>query len=157
MKIESSAFKNGASIPPRYAKQGDNVSPPLSISGVPPEARSLVLIMDDPDAPRGLFTHWVVFNIPPVAWFAENEVPKGARVGKNSWGEAGYGGPQPPDREHRYFFRLYALDRMLDLPKGASREQVEAAMKGHVIAQAEWMGRFAPQGAAQTSTANLLP
>jgi hypothetical protein len=145
MKIESSAFKHGGTIPLRYAKRGENISPPLSFQGVPGEAKSLVLIMDDPDAPRGLFTHWVVFNVDPVAWFAEGSVPAGAKQGKNSWGEPRYGGPQPPDREHRYFFRLFALDRTLDLREGAGRDEVEAAMRGHVMAQAEWMGRHAPQ------------
>jgi Raf kinase inhibitor-like YbhB/YbcL family protein len=145
MRIESSAFKHDGAIPPRYAKRGGNVSPPLSFRDVPPAAKSLVLIMDDPDAPRGLFTHWVVFNIDPVAWFAENTLPSGAREGKNSWGEPRYGGPQPPDREHRYFFRLFALDCALALKDGTSREQVETAMKGHVIEQAECVGRYAPQ------------
>lgn len=157
MKIESSAFKSGGPIPPRYAKQGDNVSPPLAIADVPKEARSLVMIMDDPDAPRGLFTHWVVFNIPPVGWFPEGEAPRGAREGTNSWGEAKYGGPQPPDREHRYFFRLFALDRELKLKDGPSREEIEAAMRGHVVSQAEYMGRFAPMNVEPTSTSKVMP
>jgi Raf kinase inhibitor-like YbhB/YbcL family protein len=157
MKIESSAFAQGAAIPARYARKGDNVSPPLSVSAVPKEARSLVMIMDDPDAPHGLFTHWVVFNISPVAWFPEGEPPKGAKQGKNSWGETAYGGPQPPDREHRYFFRLFALNRLLDLKEGASREEVEAAMRGNVIAEAEWMGRFAPGKVEPTSTSKVMP
>ncbi len=157
MILESSAFANDGSIPPRYSKAGGNVSPPLSIRDVPREAKSLVLIVDDPDAPRGLVTHWVVFNIVPGTWFAEGQPPKGARQGKNTHGEAKYMGPAPPDREHRYFFRLSALDRMLELKEGATREEVEAAMRDHVCASAEWMGRFAPQAAEVPSTAKLAP
>jgi Raf kinase inhibitor-like YbhB/YbcL family protein len=157
MKIESSAFKDGGAIPMRYAKRGDNVSPPLSFRDVPPEAKSLVLIVDDPDAPRGLFTHWVVFNIDPAGWFPEGKTPPGAREGRNSWGEPRYGGPQPPDREHRYFFRLYALDVALDLPDGTSRSEVEAALSGHVIARAEWMGRHAPQPAEEVPASGRNP
>jgi Raf kinase inhibitor-like YbhB/YbcL family protein len=157
MIIESSAFQNGGAIPTNYAKQGGNISPPLSIRDVPTEAKSLVMIMDDPDAPKGLFTHWVVFNIGPVAWFPEGAPPKGARQGKNSWGDAKYGGPQPPDREHRYYFRLFALDRTLDLREGAARDAVEAAMKDHVIAQAELMGRFAPQHVEAPTAAKVMP
>jgi hypothetical protein len=146
MKIESTAFKEGATIPSRHAKQGENKSPALTFTDVPEKARSLVLIMDDPDAPRGLFTHWVVFNIgPAVKQLPEDTVPDGARQGKNSWGEPRYGGPQPPDREHRYFFRLYALDLSLSAANGASRDEIERAMKGHIIAQAELMGRYAPE------------
>jgi Raf kinase inhibitor-like YbhB/YbcL family protein len=145
MKITTQAFENGAAIPRRYAKKGGNVSPALEFGEVPETARSIVLIVDDPDAPHGLFTHWVLFNLgPAMRRLPEGAVPAGARQGKNSWGEPRYGGPQPPDREHRYFFRLYALDTMLGLADGASRDEVERAMKGHVLAQGEWMGRYAP-------------
>lgn len=101
--------------------------------------------MDDPDALHGLFTHWIVFDIDPkTPGFVEDEVPRDVRLGKTSWGDAGYGGPRPPDKEHRYFFHLYALNRRLKLPDGASRADVIAAMQGHVLAEAELMGRFAP-------------
>jgi Raf kinase inhibitor-like YbhB/YbcL family protein len=144
MKIESPAFSPGGPMPRQYARQGGNFSPPLLFHDVPRAAQNLVLIVDDPDAPHGLFTHWVVFNIDPNAGqIAENGAPATARYGKNSWGENRYGGPQPPDGEHRYFFRLYALDRVLDLPEGAERAAVEKAMVGHIVAEAHCMGRFA--------------
>src|SRR4051812_24814809 len=150
MKIETRAFGNGETIPMHYSKYGDNISPPLTFVDVPDKARSLVLIMDDPDAPHGLFTHWVLFNLgPALRELPEDTVPADARQGKNSWGEACYGGPRPPDREHRYFFKLYALDVSLGLPNGATREEVERAMQGHIIAQAEYMGRHAPHATAQ--------
>jgi len=145
MKLDSPAFEPGGAIPDQYSHYAANRTPPLEFSDVPEDARSLALIMDDPDAPHGLFTHWVVFNIDPdVGGFDEDELPDNVGLGMTSWGEADYGGPRPPDKEHRYFFRLYALDCLLDLPDGASRKDVEAAMKGHVIAKAELMGRFAP-------------
>jgi Raf kinase inhibitor-like YbhB/YbcL family protein len=152
MKIESEAFAAGGEIPERYSKKGGNVSPPLRISDVPHGTRSLALIMDDPDAPKGLFTHWVLFNLDPAETrIAENQVPARAVQGKNSWGEARYGGPQPPDREHRYFFHLYALDVELPVPPGASRGEVERAIDGHVIREAEYMGLYAPHAAELAS------
>jgi hypothetical protein len=103
----------------------------------------LVLIVDDPDAPSGLFTHWLVWNIDPkTTSIAEHIVPKGAVEGTNDFGESGYGGPQPPSGTHRYYFKIFALDRTLDLSAGAKRREVDKAMKGHVMAQAELMGRF---------------
>jgi len=148
MKIKSSAFESGDVIPDKYSRYHDDLTPPLEFSDLPDGTRSLVLILDDPDAPSGLFTHWVVFNIDPVVrHFAENDAPPDVLFGMTSWGEAGYGGPQPPDREHRYFFRLYALDKWLDLPQGTPREKVEAAMQGHMLAHAELMGRYAPPAA----------
>lgn len=152
MKIEIKAFANGSSIPSLYSKKGGNVSPALAFADLPPATRSLVLIMDDPDAPRGLFTHWVVYNIDPsLGGWGENQVPEKVTQGKNSWGEARYGGPQPPDREHRYFFRLYALDIMLALGPGAGRGEVERGMEGHVIAEADYMGLYAPHTAELAS------
>lgn len=112
---------------------------------MPKNAATLVLIMDDPDAPGGLFTHWVVFDIDANAGgFGENDVPRDVRYGRNSWNESGYGGPKPPDREHRYFFHLFALDRRLPLKDGVEREDVESAMQDHVVAEATLMGRYAP-------------
>jgi Raf kinase inhibitor-like YbhB/YbcL family protein len=144
MKIKSSAFENGGVIPHRYSRYGEERTPPLDFVDVPPEARSLVLIMDDPDAPSGLFTHWIVFNIDGNAsGFRDNRVPDDVRFGENSWGESAYGGPRPPNGEHRYFLRLYALDARLDLPQGVHRAQLERAMEGRVLAKAELMGRYA--------------
>jgi len=144
MKIKCSEFENGSVIPERFSQYDVNRSPPLDFTDVPAEAKSLALIMDDPDAPRGTFTHWVVFNIDAdTAGFRENKIPKDVRLGLNDYGKPEYAGPRPPNGEHRYFFRAYALDTGLDLPNGASREQVEQAMKDHVIAEAELMGRYA--------------
>ena len=142
MKITSSAFQQGANIPSKFSCDGANTNPPLQISDVPPEAKSLVLIVDDPDAPSGLFTHWAVWNIPPQTnTIAEGSTPKGVQ-GTNDFGRSGYGGPCPPSGTHRYYFKIFALDRELDLPFGAKRSQLDAAMKGHVIAQGELMGRY---------------
>jgi Raf kinase inhibitor-like YbhB/YbcL family protein len=152
MKIQLPAFADGECIPEKYSKKGGNVSPAFTISDVPRGTKSLVLIMDDPDAPHGLFTHWVVYNIEPsTRGFRENEVPQNVTQGRNSWEEACYGGPQPPDREHRYFFHLYALDVLLPSRSGASRGEVEREMEGHVIAEAEYIGRYAPHAAELAS------
>ncbi|MDP3661572.1 MAG: YbhB/YbcL family Raf kinase inhibitor-like protein [bacterium] len=130
-------------MPSRYTCDGVNISPPLFISGVPEKAQSLVLIMDDQDAPKGIWTHWVVFNIPPTA----QEIPEGkepsGRVGKNSWGTTGYGAPCPPKgKEHRYVFHLYALSRTLPLRVGSSKAEVLAGMKGVVLAEAQLVARY---------------
>ena len=145
MKISSAAFENGASIPATYAKDGDNESPPLTFADVPSNAKSLLLIVEDPDAPRGTVTHWVVFDIDPKAHeTSAGAVPSGGVQGKNVHNEPGYTGPRPPDKEHRYFFRLSALDTKLNLAAGSPRTDVERAAQGHVLATAELMGRFAP-------------
>ena len=143
MKITSSAFQEGGNIPSKFTCDGGNASPPLQIAGVPSEAKTLVLIADDPDAPGGLFTHWLVWNIPPQTnSIAEGSAPKGVH-GTNDFGKSGYGAPCPPSGTHRYYFRVFALDRELTLPAGAKRSQLEGAMKGHVVAQGELMGRYA--------------
>lgn len=148
MKITSSVFENNGIIPAKYTCDGENISPPLQISGVPAGAKSLALIMDDPDVPKnlrpdGMFDHWVVWNIPAnTSVILEGVVPTGA-VGKNTGGDARYTGPCPPDREHRYFFKLYVLDTMLSLAAGASKADLEKAMEGRVLAKAELMGRYA--------------
>jgi Raf kinase inhibitor-like YbhB/YbcL family protein len=150
MKISSPAFANGDMIPEQFSQYGANQSPPLAFSGVPPDAHSLVLVIDDPDAPHGLVTHCIAFNIDPHSpGFAENHIPGDVVLGANQHGEAAYMGPKPPDREHRYFFHLYALDHQLNLPGGASRDEVEREMAGHVLAEAELMGRYAPPVAAR--------
>jgi Raf kinase inhibitor-like YbhB/YbcL family protein len=143
IKITSSAFQEGGNIPSKFTCDGSDTSPPLQITGIPSEAKSLALIADDPDAPGGLFTHWLVWNIPPQTnSIAEGSAPKGVH-GTNDFGKSGYRGPCPPPGTHRYSFKIFALDRELDLPSGAKRSQVDAAMKGHVIAQGELMGRYA--------------
>jgi|SRR3972149_10266642 len=147
MKITSSAFIHEQSIPQKYSRTGENINPPLSIRDVPETAKSLVLIMHDPDVPKDLrpdgnFDHWIVFNIPPqTTEIAEGQNPSGT-LGANTRGDLAYGGPNPPYGVHRYFFKLYALDSMLDVPAGANRVQVELAMKDHIFAQAELMGKY---------------
>jgi Raf kinase inhibitor-like YbhB/YbcL family protein len=142
MKITSSAFQQGGNIPSKFSCDGANTNPPLQISELPREVKSLVLIVDDPDAPSGLFTHWAIWNISPqTSTIAEGSTPKGVQA-TNDFGRSGYGGPCPPSGTHRYYFKIFALDRELDLPFGAKRSQLDAAMKGHVIAQGELMGRY---------------
>ena len=142
MKITSSAFQEGGNIPSKFSCDGANTSPPLQIADVPAEAKNLVLIVDDPDAPSGLFTHWVVWNISPhTTNIGEGSAPKGVQ-GTSDFGKSGYGGPCPPSGTHRYYFKIFALDRELDLPSGARRGQLDAAIKGHIIAQGELMGRY---------------
>ena len=143
MKVTSSAFQEGGAIPEKFSKNGQNVSPELRIEGVPADAKGLAVIVDDPDAPVGLFTHWLVWNIDPkTTHIAEGRAPDGAVQGKNDFGDVGYGGPQPPSGTHRYFFKVFALNGPLDLKPGAKRKDVDAAMKGHVIAQGQLMGKY---------------
>src|SRR5436190_21076480 len=143
MKITSPAFQEGGTIPEKFSKNGQNVNPELRIEGAPAEAKSLALIVDDPDAPVGLFTHWLVWNIDPkTTEIAESSAPNGAVQGTNDYPNLGYGGPQPPSATHRYYFTIFALDRMLDLKSGAKRREVDAAIRGHVIRQGELMGRY---------------
>lgn len=143
MKITSPAFKNNEFIPPQYTCDGQDVNPPLAISEVPENAQSLVLIMDDPDAPAGTWVHWTVWNIDPkTTEIAENSVPPGAIEGMTDFGRSGYGGPCPPSGSHRYFFKLYALDIKLELSPEAKKEEVEKAMENHILAKAELIGLY---------------
>ncbi|MCX6816848.1 MAG: YbhB/YbcL family Raf kinase inhibitor-like protein [Candidatus Beckwithbacteria bacterium] len=143
MQIFSSAFENGETIPSKYSCDGDNVGPPLTFANVPETTKSLALIVDDPDAPSGTWIHWLIWNIDPkTTTLAENSVPAGAVQGTASSGQAKYGGPCPPSGEHRYFFKLYALDSRLNLISSARIEELEAAIKGHVLTQAQIMGRY---------------
>lgn len=148
MKIESSVFKEGNSIPEKYTCDGNDVSPVLSFMGIPQNTVSLALICDDPDAPAGTWVHWVLFNIPPNTKGLTEAVPSekvlanGAKQGTNDFRNIGYGGPCPPSGTHRYYFKLYALDRMLDLEAGATKWQLVQAMKGHIISEAQLMGRY---------------
>ncbi len=147
MKLTSSVFHEGGMIPSLYTCEGKDIHPPLEISGVPSQAKSLVLIMDDPDVPKsirpdGMWDHWVVFNISPQTHhIAEGKSPGGV-IGKNTSGKNVYQGPCPPDAKHRYIFKLYALDKMLDLPAGASKKEVEKAMHGHILAECRLMGHY---------------
>jgi Raf kinase inhibitor-like YbhB/YbcL family protein len=143
MNVTSSAFQEGGDIPSKFSRDGGNVNPPLRIEGTPANAKSLVLIVDDPDAPVGLFTHWLVWNIDPkTTAIAERGVPKSAVQGTNDYPNLGYGGPQPPSGTHHYYFKIFALDQTLDLPSGAKRRELDKAMSGHVIAQGQLMGRY---------------
>ncbi|HEX9405787.1 MAG TPA: YbhB/YbcL family Raf kinase inhibitor-like protein [Thermoanaerobaculia bacterium] len=142
MNISSSAFKEGGAIPAKYTCDGANGSPPLVFGGIPSGAKSLALIVDDPDAPGGTFDHWIVWNIPPnTTTVAEGQSPQGV-AGRNGFGKSGYGGPCPPSGEHRYQFKLYALDAMLNLPPSSSKGDVETAMNNHTLAKAQIVGRY---------------
>lgn len=150
MKITSAAFQHNGNMPSKYTCDGENINPPLSINDVPTAAKSLVLIVDDPDAPMGIWVHWTVWNIDPATTeIAENSVPKGidgsAVEGTTSFGERGYGGPCPPSGTHRYFFKLYALDTLLDLPSSAKAGDIEKAASGHILDKAELMGLYKRQ------------
>ena len=148
MKLTSSAFLHDQKIPAKYTCDGENVNPALDISEVPEGAQSLTLIMEDPDVPKnlrkdGMWDHWVVFNMPAdLSEIQEGNEPRGT-AGAGTNGETGYFGPCPPDREHRYFFKLFALDKKLDLPEKSTKADVENAMKGHILEQTELMGRYA--------------
>jgi Raf kinase inhibitor-like YbhB/YbcL family protein len=144
LNLASPAFAEGQPIPVDYSYKGGNQSPELTISGVPASAKSLVLVVDDPDSPSGLWTHWLLWNIPPnTKAISSGSVPDGALQGKNSFGDSRYDGPAPPSGTHRYFFHLYALDTMLTLSAGAGRDEVEAAMQAHVVASGEMFGTYA--------------
>ncbi len=149
--LTSPAFAGGKSIPAKYTVDGRNISPPLQWDEPPVKTQSFALLCDDPDAPMGTWVHWVLYNLPaksrtlPEAVPAEPVLTDGSRHGKNSWGRYGYGGPSPPSGTHRYFFKLYALDTVLDLPAGAGQEQLLKAMHGHILAQTEIMVLYARQ------------
>lgn len=153
MKLSSSAFIPGGGLPPRFAREDGNVSPPLTLADIPAEAKTIVLFMEDPDAPHGTFTHWIVWNIPAnTEELAEGAVPPAATEGKNDFGDIGYGGPRPPSGTHRYYFHAYALDCALDVPAGAPRQEVENAIEKHMLENASVMGRFsAPAEASSRS------
>ncbi|VVB59170.1 Phosphatidylethanolamine-binding protein [uncultured archaeon] len=140
LTVMSPAFRNNEFIPPEYTCDGANVSPPLHIEGIPKETQSLVLIMEDPDAPHGTFDHWVVWNIPPFGLIKEDSVP--GVEGLNSAGKPSYMGPCPPSGVHRYFFKVYALDTKLDLGQTFGKKRVLEAMVGHVLAMGELVGRY---------------
>lgn len=147
--LTSTAFKAEGKIPQKFTCDGDNLSPPLSWNGVPSGTKSFALIMHDPDAPRtGGYTHWVIYNIPSSLTQLEENVPKqeklpgGAIQGVNDSGRLGYTGPCPPSGTHRYYFRMYALDREVDLKAGASKSDLDSALKTHILAHTELMGKY---------------
>ena len=143
MSITSPVFADNGQIPRKYGCSGTSTSPPLSFAGVPAATGTLALIVEDPDAPGGLFTHWVVWNIPPTtAAVAEGTSPVGGLEGRSSYEKPGWGPPCPPSGEHRYVFNLVALDKPLNLPVDAGREELRDAMKNHVIAKAQLTGRY---------------
>lgn len=152
LQIHSPAFENGGDIPSKYTCEGDDTAPPLAWSGVPANAKSLVLIVDDPDAPdpaapRMTWVHWVLYNLPPETTglpegATAKQLPPGTQEGTNDWKRTGYGGPCPPVGRHRYFHKLYALDTLLDGLNKPGKAQVEAAMQGHIVAQAQVLGTY---------------
>jgi Raf kinase inhibitor-like YbhB/YbcL family protein len=149
MHLTSPAFAEGSPIPAKHTCDEKDKSPPLKWSGVPAEAKSLALIADDPDAPVGTWVHWVLFDLPPSTTELPEDVAKGqyleggAKQGQNDFRRLGYGGPcPPPGKPHRYFFKLYALDKMLELKPGATKKEVERAMEKHILAQGQLMGTY---------------
>jgi Raf kinase inhibitor-like YbhB/YbcL family protein len=146
--ITSSGFTEGGMIPKKYTCDAEDISPDLKWSGVPKEAKSLALICDDPDAPVGTWVHWVLFNLPAdVSSLSAGAAPdavlkNGALQGKNDFRKLGYGGPCPPGGTHRYFFKIYALDTLLSLESGSTKSQLLAAMKGHILAEGQLMGKY---------------
>jgi len=143
LRIESPEFGSNEMIPSKFTCEGQNTNPELKISGVGSNAKSLVLIMDDPDAPMGTWVHWTLWNIDPeTAEIPQNSVPEGAVEGITSFKKPGYGGPCPPSGTHRYFFKLYALDTMLALGAKATASDIEKAMEGHILDSAELVGLY---------------
>ena len=151
LKLTSTALAHGGQIPSKYTCDGQDVSPPLAWSGVPPVAKSLVLIVDDPDAPdpaapKMTWVHWVLYNIPPSASSlpeAARQLPAGTLEGMNDWKRTGYGGPcPPPGKPHRYFFKIYALDTKIVMKSGATKRDLESAMEKHILAQGQLMGTY---------------
>lgn len=148
MEIKSSAFKEGGLIPGKYTCDGIDVSPPLEWSSVPDGTETFALICDDPDAPVGTWVHWVLFNIPgdirglPENMPASDVLENGAMQGRNDFGRTSYGGPCPPRGTHRYYFKIYALDRELDTGPGVSKKELLKAMDGHILAEGQLMGKY---------------
>ncbi|MFH0936243.1 MAG: YbhB/YbcL family Raf kinase inhibitor-like protein [Candidatus Woesearchaeota archaeon] len=147
MEIKSSVFINEDFIPKKYTCDGLNISPPLEFSNIPSNTKSIALICDDPDAPMGVWIHWVLFDLPIIKKLSEN-IPRdkilnnGAKHGINSGKRIGYDGPCPPSGTHRYFFKVYALDTKLNLEPGITKEQLINAMEGHILAQGQLMGKY---------------
>ena len=147
LSLHSIAFSHGGHIPPLYTCEGKDINPPIEISGIPGDAKSLALIMEDPDAPNGTFYHWLMWNIPPQNVINENNTP--GICGRNNFNKNNYGGPCPPDGEHRYFFRIFALDTELELPEGSSHSDLVNAMEGHILASGDIMGHYKKRGQSE--------
>jgi Raf kinase inhibitor-like YbhB/YbcL family protein len=151
IKLTSTAFKEGTMIPQKYTCDGPDISPQLELEGIPPKAQSIALVCDDPDAPAGTWVHWVLYDWPvrektiPEGISAERELASGARQGTNDFRRIGYGGPCPPGGTHRYFFKAYALDIKLNLSPGLTKANLVEAMKGHILAEAQLMGKYKRQ------------
>ena len=146
-RISSPAFQHNGHIPAKHTCDGANVNPELIIENVPAGTKSLALIMEDPDAPAGLWVHWAVWNINPnIGKLAAHAEPREAVIGKNSWGHNQYGGPCPPSGTHRYMFRMFALDTTIDIPGTSGKEDLEAAMEGHVLSEALLTGLYSKKG-----------
>jgi Raf kinase inhibitor-like YbhB/YbcL family protein len=141
LKITSDSFENNGQIPSKYTCEGKNFNPPLRIQNIPESAESLAIIVDDPDAPSGIFTHWMVWNIPPASLIKENSFPEGIE-GINDFKAFHYMGPCPPSGTHRYFFKVYALDSMLDVPKISTKAHLERTMQAHILAYGELIGLY---------------
>lgn len=145
VKISSPAFGEGMDLPDKYTCKGENINPPLIIENVPKAAKSLVLVVEDPGAPAGVFTHWLVWNISPgVKQIAENSVPRNGIVGTNDFGNQKYNGPCPPSGSHRYFFRVYVLDAVLNLSGGVRRSVLNGEIKNHIIDRIEMVAIYPP-------------
>jgi Raf kinase inhibitor-like YbhB/YbcL family protein len=140
MELSSPEFQDSRMIPAKFTCEGQDINPALVVKDIPPQAASLALIVDDPDAPMGTWVHWVVFDIPLLAEIEENCIP--GKQGVNTAGNKNYHGPCPPSGTHRYFFKLYALDKLLNLKEGISKGQLEKAMQGHILAQAQLVGLY---------------
>ena len=148
MELTSTAFKNGLNIPSKYGYNHENINPPLKIQNIPENTKSLFLIMDDPDALPAvgkIWLHWILWNISPeISEIPENSIPYNSVQGLNDFGEIGYGGPAPPDKEHTYLFKLYALDKTLSIEKNLSRTEIENEVKNHIITETLLTGKFSP-------------
>ena len=140
LEVRSTAFAQGGTIPPKYTCEGENVNPPLEIRGYPSRTKSLAVIVEDPDAPRGVYDHWIVWNIPPAESITENS--RAGVAGRNSFGNTNYGGPCPPSGSHRYFFKVYALDSELEIQTGSDKQTLQDAMKEHILSSGELMAHY---------------
>ena len=149
LEVRSVAFSNNGHIPPRYTCEGEDINPPLEVLNIPEGTKTLALIVEDPDAPRGTFDHWLVWNIFPNEAIAEQSNP--GVSGRNSFGTIGYGGPCPPSGSHRYYFKVYALDTSLNLLAGADKKTLQEAMNGHILAEGSLMGHFQKKKVAATT------
>jgi Raf kinase inhibitor-like YbhB/YbcL family protein len=140
LQVTSISFSNNGNIPSKFTCEGENISPAISVKGIPQETKSLAILVEDPDAPNGTVIHWAAWNIDPAGNIAEKSIL--GTQGKNSRGANGYMGPCPPTGTHHYHFKVFALDRMLGVTEGSSKEQLEAAMKGHIVGEGELVGLY---------------